>query len=144
MNDDPLAVARFLADGMVRPDLIEIFDRLNGGDESAVEEFRPLMDRVDPDVVWDSTELHVPDFPDVVVGLPGIIEFFASWLQAWQEFDWRNSNFEGRGDDVIYDVHIQAYSRATAVPIDIQIAHRMTIRDGKLVAWRAFRDRADA
>ena len=144
MNAEPLDTAHLLAGGMARPDLIEIFDRLNAGDEGAIEELRPLMDRVHPEVVWDSTELQVPDFPDVVHGLPGIIAFFASWLQAWQEFDWQNSNFEVRGEDVIYDVHVMARSRATNVPIDLRIAHRMTIRDGKLVAWRAFRDRADA
>lgn len=142
--DDPVRTARLLADGMVRPDLIEIFDRISAGDESAIEEFQPLIELVDPDVVWDSTELRVPDVPDVLHGVPGIMAFFQSWLAAWSDFAWRTSNFELRGEDVIYDVHITARSRQTGLPLDQRVTHRMTIRDGKLVAWRLFQNREDA
>ncbi|HYZ30071.1 MAG TPA: nuclear transport factor 2 family protein [Thermoleophilaceae bacterium] len=144
MTDDALRTARFLANGMVRPDLIEIFDRYDAGDESAIEKFRPLIDRLDPAVVWDSTELGVPDVPDVVYGPAGVIEFFRCWLSAWADFAWRTSNFEARGDEVIYDVHITARSRKTSLPLDQYVTHRMTIRNGKLVAFRLFLDRRDA
>ena len=140
---EPLATARLLAEGMVRPDLIEIFDRFAGGDDQAIEEFRPLIDRLAPDVVWDSTELGVPDVADVVQGPAGVIDFFRRWLAAWSEFAWTVSNFEVRGDDVIYDVHIIARSRQTGLALDQHVTHRMTIRDEKLVAWRLFRDRQD-
>ena len=144
VDDDALRTARFLAEGMVRPDLVDIFDRYSAGDESAIEEFRPLIDRVDPDVVWDSTELGVPDVPDVVHGPAAVMEFFRSWLSAWSDFGWETSNYEVRGDNVIYDVHITARSRKTGLPLDQYVTHRMTIRDGKLVAWRLFVDRRDA
>jgi len=129
---------------MVRPDLVEIFDRYASGDEGAIEQFRPLIDRLDPDVVWDSTELGVPDVADVVHGPAGVIDFFRRWLSAWSDFAWETSNFEVRGDDVIYDVHITARSRKTKLPLDQYVTHRMTIRNGKLVAWRLFVDRRDA
>jgi hypothetical protein len=121
VNDDLLQTARFLADGMVRPDLIEIFDRFAAGDESAMQEFQPLIELVDPDLVWDSTELAVPDFPDVVYGPAAVMEFFRSWLAAWADFAWE-----------------------TDLPLDQHVTHRMTFRDGKLVAWRLFVDRRDA
>jgi hypothetical protein len=50
---------------------------------------------------------------------------------------------EVRGEDVIYDVHITARSRKTDLPLDQYVVHRMTIRNGKLVAWRIFLDRDD-
>ncbi len=142
--DDALKTARLLAEGMVRPDLMEIFERYMAGDETAIEEFRPLIDRLAPDLVWDSTELGVPDVADVVHGPAGVIEFFSRWLTAWSAFGWKTSNFEVRGDDVIYDVHITARSRQTDLTLDQHVVHRMTIRDGKLVAWRLFRDRSHA
>jgi ketosteroid isomerase-like protein len=143
-DDDLLQTARFLADGMVRPDLIEIFDRFAAGDESAMAEFQPLIELVDPELVWDSTELAVPDFPDVAYGPAAVMEFFRSWLAAWADFTWETDNFEQRGDQVIYDVHITARSRKTELPLDQHVTHRMTFRDGKLVAWRLFVDRRDA
>jgi ketosteroid isomerase-like protein len=129
---------------MVRPDLVEIFDRYASGDESAIEEFRPLLDRLDPAVVWDSTELGFPDVADVVHGPAAVIDFFRRVLSAWRDFGWETSNFEVHGDDVVYDVHITARSRETNLPLDQHLTHRMTIRNGKLVAWRAFLDRRDA
>src|SRR5690242_16203003 len=129
---------------MVRPDLIEIFERYAAGDESAIEAFRPLIDRVDPDVVWDSTELGIPDIPHVVRGPAAVLDFFRAWLSGWAGFAWRTSNYELRGEDVIYDAHITARSRETQLPFDQDVTHRMTIRNGKLVAWRVFRDRRDA
>jgi len=141
---EALDTARFLANGLVRPDLVEIFDRYGAGDESAIDEFQPLIDLLDPDVVWDSTELAVPDIADVVHGPAGVLDFFRRWLSAWADFAWETSNFEVRGDDVIYDVHITARSRKTGLPLDQYVAHRMTIRNGKLVAWRLFVDRRDA
>lgn len=141
---EKLATARFLADGLVRPDLIEIFDRFAAGDASAIEAFQPLIDRAAPDVVWDSTELAVPDVPDVVYGPAAIMDFFSRWLAAWSVFSWTTSNFEVRGDDVIYDVRIKARSRHTGLHLDQRVAHRMTLRDGKLVAWRLFLNRDDA
>jgi ketosteroid isomerase-like protein len=144
VDDDALQTARFLADGMVRPDLVDIFERYASGDESAIETFRPLLDRLDPDVVWDSTELGVPDVANVVYGPAGVIDFFRRWLAAWGDFAWETSNFEVRGEDVIYDVHITARSRKTDLPLDQYVVHRMTLRNGKLVAWRVFLDRDDA
>ena len=129
---------------MVRPDLIELFDRYAAGDESVLEEFRPLFDKVDPELVWDATELAVPDFPPVVYGPQGVMEFFRSWLAAWSEFSWTTSNYEVRGDDVIYDADITARTRKTGLTLDQHVTHRMTIRDGKLVAWRLFVNRRDA
>lgn len=129
---------------MVRPDLPDVFARFVAGDPAAVAEFQPLFDRVAPDLVWDSTELGAPDVAAVLHGPEGVIEFFRRWLAAWSSFTWRTHDYEVRGDDVIYDVDISARSAQTGLPVDMRVTHRMTIRDGKLVAWRLFRDRNDA
>lgn len=136
---DKIATARLMNDRFQRDDLIALFKRFDAGDETVLEEFRDLIEMLDPDVVWDATELDLPDVPKVSHGVDGVIEFFRAWLAAWDDFGWTASNFAEDGDTVTYDVDLTA--TRGGLTTELAAAHEMRFRDGKLAAWYFRRER---
>ena len=132
-------MARLMNDRFQRDDLLALFERFDAGDESVLEEFRELIDLLAPDVVWDATELDLPDVPGVSHGVDGVIAFFQAWLAAWDDFSWTTSNFSADGDTVRYDVDLVA--KRAGLVTEMHASHEMTFRGGKLARWRFRRER---
>ena len=130
---DKVATARLMNDRFQRDDLIELFRRFDAGDETVLEEFRELIDLLHPEVVWDATELDLPDVPKVSHGVDGVIDFFRAWLAAWDDFHWTTSNFAEHGDTVTYDVDLVATK--AGLTTELAGSHEMRFRDGKLAVW---------
>ena len=135
---DLVDMARLMNERFQRDDLIDLFQRFAAGEESVLEEFRELIDLCHPEIVWDATELDLPDVPAVSHGVEGVIAFFRSWLAAWDDFTWTASNFRQEGDDVLYDVDLVA--RKGELTTELHAGHQMTFRDGKLALWRFRRE----
>ena len=136
---DEIATARLMNERFQRKDLVAAFRRLEAGDESVIAEFQELIELCDPEIVWDATELDLPDVPMVSHGIEGVIAFFQAWLAAWDDFSWTTSNYEQRGDDVFYDVDLVAEKNGLIT--ELHAGHQMTFREGRLVLWRFRRGR---
>ena len=136
---DKVATARLMNDRFQRDDLIALFRRFDSGDETVLEEFGDLIELLDPDIVWDATELDLPDVPRVSRGVEGVIAFFRAWLAAWDDFHWTTSDFAEHGDTVTYDVDLVATKGGLST--ELHASHEMRFRDGKLAEWYFRRER---
>lgn len=136
---DLIATAKLMNERFRRDDLIALVRRLDAGDASVLEEFRELIELLDPEILWDATELDLPDIPKVFHGVGGVIEFFRAWLGAWDDFHWTSSNFAQHGDTVIHDIELVATK--AGLETKLYTANEMRFRDGKLAEFYIRRER---
>jgi hypothetical protein len=143
VSESNVALARELLAGMARPDLLDLVRRLGAGDTEALGEFAPLLERLDPDVIWDVSAVEIPDL-DVLHGRAGVIDFWVRWLAEWADYSIEAGEFEGRGDQVVYDVTIRGRSRLAGVPAELHMWQLAEFRDGRLVSFRGLRTHEEA
>ena len=143
MGTDNLEIVRSLVEGMDRPDLTELFHRLEQGDASVLAKFMPLLELLDPEIVFDVSPLEIPDL-GVFRGHEGVVTFWIKWLAEWQDTSFEASNFEDFGDHVVFDAMTHGRSRRMGANADLRQAHLVTLRGGKAVAYRMFTNRDDA
>lgn len=115
-----------------------LYEQMSRGD------FEAAWDIVDPDLEWETS----PNLPDAGVyrGRERVRAFMEEqWDVVWggvprvdieRAFDC--------GDDVLLFVRIRGHGSHTGIPLDVQIAQLVTLRDGKVVRVRVFPDRQEA
>jgi ketosteroid isomerase-like protein len=143
VSADNLAIVRTLVDGLDRPDLAELVHRLDQGDPSVLAEAAPLLELVDPEIVWDMSAVEIPDL-GIFHGHEGVITFWLKWLAEWEDYSFETDRFEEVGDHVVFDVVLRGKSRWMGAYGEQRQAHVATLRAGKLVAYRVFKNRSDA
>jgi dihydropteroate synthase len=77
-------------------------------------------------------------------GHDGIRRVYASWLSAWEDSDSVTERVIGAGDRVVAFIRNRGRSRASGVELDERVALVYTLRDGKVVHMKNYRDRAEA
>lgn len=142
-NVDNIAIVQSLVEVFARPDLLELFDRVAAGDASALAEMAPFVKRVDPEIEWDTSGLATPD-AEIVRGPQDLFRFWMGWFAEWDRYSAAGSGYEAIGDHVVYDVVIDARSRSGEVPVQWRHTQVVTMRNQRVVRWRAFGDRAKA
>jgi ketosteroid isomerase-like protein len=138
-----LAIVRTLVDGMDRPDLPELLHRVEQGDTSVLAEFAPLLELLDPEILWDVSSLEIPDL-GVFHGHEGVVTFWLKWMAEWESWAYKADNFEEIGDHVLYDIVLRGKSRRMGAEVEWRQSYLATLRAGKVVAYRAFANRAEA
>jgi ketosteroid isomerase-like protein len=102
---------------------------------------------VDPDVEWDASRLTevVPDLAGVYQGHDGVRTYWRRWFEAWSDLEF---DFELRdaGDEVVVLLRNQRqWGRHTGICTELPpYAQVFTLREGRLVRWRAFPDQESA
>jgi ketosteroid isomerase-like protein len=142
-SSDNLAIVHTLLDGVDRPDFVELVHRLDQGDASGLAEFTTLFELVDPEIVWDTSALEIPDL-GLFHGHEGMITWWRKWLAAWEGWSFEAKNFEEIRDQVVFDVVVRGRSRRMGAYAEFPQAHVVTLRAGKVVACRVFKDRPEA
>ena len=111
-------------------------DAFNQGD--AATAFRLL----DPDVQSESHGALGGDRE--YRGHSGVLELMGTF---WQSFENPRSEIEeciASGDDVVLAVRIKGRGKASGVEVDAITGQVLTLRDGKVVRWKVYADRAGA
>ena len=106
--------------------------------------FDAVWELVDPDLEWETS----PNLPDAGVyrGRARVRAF----LEEQYEVVWGGLprvDIERAFDcdeDVLLFVRIRGHGSHTGIPLDVQIAQLVTVRDGKLVRVKVFPDRQEA
>jgi hypothetical protein len=114
-----------------------------GGDPvHAIEDsYLRAADLVAPDVEIDFTHVY-PDAP-ILRGLEAWREFVRSL--PWQTLKLEPERFLDVDDErVLVFMHVTALGEGSHVPVEMRNAHEFTLRNGILVRWRVFGDRAEA
>jgi ketosteroid isomerase-like protein len=84
--------------------------------------------------------------PDSAVhrGIDAIRRQFASWLDAYPDLTVEPGEARGQGDKVFLWVRFAGHGAASGAPLEMELAHVYTLRDGKAVRAVEYMDRDDA
>jgi ketosteroid isomerase-like protein len=102
----------------------------------------PDPELFDPDVEWH----NAPELPGATVhhGLDAMIADIRAQGEAW---DWRRFKpveVIPTDDGAVIFLEVQAAGKSSGIPVRLEVAHVVTLRDGKVVRVRAFIDREQA
>jgi ketosteroid isomerase-like protein len=123
----------------VSPSAVDILraavDAFNRRDEEAV------LGLIDPEVEYESEMLEKKTYR----GHAGLREYRADLDEAW--IDWQladNEFLDADGDRVLHLYRIMGRGITSGILLDQEVAALWTLRDGKIVHGKAFRDRGEA
>jgi uncharacterized protein len=112
------------------------YEAVDRGDLEAVRElFHPDVELFDRPEVPDATSYR---------GWEGMASTVRDTQETFENFRFVPDRFFENGDRVVVVLTMTGRGRASGIPIEEQIAHLWTLRDGRAVELRAFTDPADA
>jgi ketosteroid isomerase-like protein len=82
--------------------------------------------------------------PDSAIhrGIDAIVEQGESWQEAYPDLTMEPLEAKGNADRVFLWVRFVGHGASSGLPIDMEIAHVLTIRDGKVARLVEYQDRA--
>jgi uncharacterized protein len=93
-----------------------------------------------PDIVW-----HHPIDTSAVTGKDAVRAFFETVMDAWQEIRREPEEIIDLGDDrVLVLFRTTARGRASGIAVDARGGDLLTVREGQVLRWHAYTDRAQA
>ena len=114
--------------------LLSAFDRAD---------YELALEALDPDVEWQVPP-GVGIGQEVYRGREGVQSGFANWLGAWETYRFDLEEILDHGDHVFVGAMHIARGRGSGVEVKLPTFHVFTLRDGKVVRHRSYRDRTDA
>lgn len=100
------------------------------------------------DIEWDASEVvGLPsDVAGVFHGHDGVRTYWRRWLSAWRDLEFDVQDLVDVGDDVVLLIHNQRqWGRHSGIETELPpYAMVFTIRDRKVVRFRAFSDQRSA
>ncbi len=87
-----------------------------------------------------------PELPGELAGkgYGSLIRAKRTLLDSFEEISVAPERFFDLGERILVFATFHAKGRGSGAPTDAQQAHLLTVRDGKVVEWRAFGDRRKA
>ena len=84
--------------------------------------------------------------PDSAVhrGIDAIRRQFASWFEAYPDLEVRPLEARASGDKVFVWVRFSGHGAASGAPLEMEMAHVITMRDGRVSRTVEYFDRAEA
>jgi ketosteroid isomerase-like protein len=88
----------------------------------------------------------LPDATGVYHGHEGVRAYWRNWLSAWSDLDFELQDVVDAGDEVVALIRNQRqWGRHSGIVTEVQpYGLVFTIRDGKVVRWRAYPDQDSA
>jgi ketosteroid isomerase-like protein len=109
---------------------------------ASAESFWALLDE---DVVWETPpEIELPDIPRRLVGREEVIEGTRHYWGTWDEYRLDADELIDAGSSVVLVVQERGRGRGSGVPFERRWAQVWTFRQGRLIRWELFPDRATA
>jgi ketosteroid isomerase-like protein len=117
-----------------------IYERWAQGDYSGA--YREVFD---PQVVFARIMPEVPGGAGGAGEWRGIEEMWRAgldWLRHWEDVRDEGEEFIDFGDRVLVLSRMTARGRQSGVPVETELASIFTLRDGRIVRWELYWDRA--
>jgi hypothetical protein len=124
MSEENVEIARLIAR-----------DYAAGDDEAALARF-------DRDVEFDTSRFG-PD-GEIYHGIEALVEALRAWRGAFTDWSLEILEVLDGGDDVLVAGKESGRGKGSGAPIEQSFFGVFTIRDGKVVRWRHFSNRAEA
>jgi ketosteroid isomerase-like protein len=97
---------------------------------------------------WHEDGVYVAssDDPDADThrGIDAVRRQFARWVEAYPDLRVEPLEVKGNADKVFVWVRFVGHGAASGLPIDMELAHVSTLRDGKIASIVEYGDRAEA
>jgi ketosteroid isomerase-like protein len=101
-----------------------------------------FLSLTDPDVVWHTT---TGVMEPVYRGREGVRRWMIEFYETWDELVVQPEEFMHADDDqVLTALRLRGRGKSSGVDVDMLLYEAITIRNGKLVGRRAYRNRAEA
>ena len=113
-----------------------VFDAWNRGDYEAATE------SLDPEVEVEDHSGGVVD--GTYKGVAGFQRYLASFWGSFVDFRTEVEDCIAGGDEVAFSTHHYARGKGSGVPVEMHSWHVCTVRGGKIVRYRLFRNKAEA
>jgi ketosteroid isomerase-like protein len=114
-----------------------MYERREGGD-MYVGEF------VDPELVFIRVGDEAPDFTGEWHGIEGLKKATADYLNVWEDYRFEVEQMIDLGDRVLVLETQTARGRRSGAVISQDVGALLTLRDGRIVRWEYYWERADA
>jgi ketosteroid isomerase-like protein len=88
-----------------------------------------------------------PIYPDAATsyrGLEGVHQWQRLMDEIWADWDFQAERFFDAGDQVAVFVRTSGIARQSGAPVEIPVAHVLTLRDGRVTRLKVFLDRHEA
>jgi ketosteroid isomerase-like protein len=95
-----------------------------------------------PEIEWRNSGV-VPDVADVYHGHEGVRAFWDSWAGSWEDIRIEPEEFIDLGDRVLVLACFRASGR-NQIEVNQPVAHLWTLRDGLILSFRSYWNRAEA
>jgi ketosteroid isomerase-like protein len=84
--------------------------------------------------------------PDSAIhrGLDAVRRHYARWVESYPDLTVEPLEAKGSGDKVFLWVHFSGHGGESEAPVEMELAHVLTIRDGKAAQIAEFFDREEA
>lgn len=106
------------------------------------------LESVFRDYLDENWELRLPaSYPEgepVFRGRNGLVQMAAMVQDAWSQWRFEPERFVDAGDSVVVFIRVIAVGGVSGVPIEVESAHVVTIRYGRIISTRIYHDRSDA
>jgi ketosteroid isomerase-like protein len=103
----------------------------------ATGEFSPEL--VHPDFAWDMSTFRGWPERQTYIGLEGLAEFLAAWVEAWEDWGLEVQDHIDAGDTgVVTIVRQRGRSKATGVPVEMRFGQVWTIQDGQSIRMQMY------
>jgi ketosteroid isomerase-like protein len=114
--------------------LLTAFDRAD---------YQLALEVLDPEVEWQVPP-GIAIGQEVYRGRDEVQSGFAEWLGAWDTHRFEAEEMLDHGDHVVVGGMQIARGRGSGVEVRLPTFHVFTLRDGKVIRHRSYRDRTDA
>jgi ketosteroid isomerase-like protein len=118
--------------------LAGLYDAFGRGDVPGV------LGSMDPSIRWHEAEGN-PYMPsgEAWVGPDAIVNnLFVKLVEEWDGFTVQPQTFHDAGDVVVVEARYTGTYKATGKPMDAQVCHVWTVKDGKVVKFQQYVDTA--
>jgi uncharacterized protein len=100
------------------------------------------LELLDPEIEWDMSDRVFN--PAVYHGHEGVRRFAQEAREVWEEWRSEPEKFFDAGDQVVVFIRVLARGRGSGAPAEDRSAGLWTLRDGKAVRFKLYRDRTQA
>jgi ketosteroid isomerase-like protein len=122
----------------------ENVETVRRGYEHVIATGELLEEIIHPDFVWDMSTFGTWPERQTYDGIEGARQFLADWTSAWEDWRLDLKELHDAGDEVVAIVHQSGRSKATGLPVDMELAQLWTFRDGKEIRMCMYSDPEEA